>query len=85
MKEVLRMSCQAKLPGLGNATFSRESAYGVMHCAEPAGLTTGQSGTFPLAHGAAARVGRLRGYGNALVAPQAEAFIKTFMEWMDIS
>ncbi len=44
MKEVLRMSCQAKLPGLGNATFSRESAYGVMHCAEPAGLTTGQCG-----------------------------------------
>lgn len=44
-----------------------------------------EPGTFPLAHGAAARVGRLRGYGNALVAPQAEAFIKTFMEWMDIS
>ena len=32
--------------------------------------------TFPLAHGASARVGRLRGYGNAIVAPQAEAFLR---------
>lgn len=39
-----------------------------------------EPGSFPLAHGAAARVGRLRGYGNALVAPQAEAFIKAVME-----
>lgn len=37
-------------------------------------------GTFPLAHGAAARVGRLRGYGNAINAEQAKAFIKAFME-----
>jgi len=34
----------------------------------------------PLAHGAAARVGRLRGYGNALVGPQAEGFVRAFME-----
>jgi len=39
-----------------------------------------ESGTFPLAHGATNRVGRLRGYGNALVAPCAEAFIKAFLE-----
>ena len=38
-----------------------------------------ESGTFPLAYGAAARVGRLRGYGNALVAPQAIEFIKAYM------
>jgi DNA (cytosine-5)-methyltransferase 1 len=31
-----------------------------------------EPGTFPLAHGAAARVGRLRAYGNAIV-PQAAA------------
>lgn len=31
---------------------------------------------FPLAHGAAARVGRLRGYGNAIVAPVAEEFLR---------
>jgi DNA (cytosine-5)-methyltransferase 1 len=35
--------------------------------------------TFPLANGASARVGRLRGYGNAIVAPQAKAFIEAVM------
>jgi DNA (cytosine-5)-methyltransferase 1 len=38
-----------------------------------------EPGTFPLAHGAAARVGRLRGYGNAIVAPQAQAFVEAVM------
>lgn len=40
-----------------------------------------EPGTFPLADGTPQRVGRLRGYGNAIVAPQAAAFITTFMEW----
>lgn len=35
-----------------------------------------EPGTFPLAHGAPARVGRLRGYGNAINAQQAAAFIQ---------
>lgn len=35
-----------------------------------------ESGTFPLAHGAPARVGRLRGYGNAINAEAATAFIR---------
>jgi len=39
-----------------------------------------EPGTFPLAHGAAARVGRLRGYGNAIVADQAIGFIEAFFE-----
>ncbi|MDE5878708.1 MAG: DNA cytosine methyltransferase, partial [Desulfovibrio sp.] len=39
-----------------------------------------ESGTYPLAHGIPARVGRLRGYGNAIVAPQAEAFVRAFLE-----
>ncbi|MBO1025453.1 DNA cytosine methyltransferase [Ochrobactrum sp. SD129] len=39
-----------------------------------------EPGTFPLAHGAAARVGRLRGYGNAIVAPAAQAFIEAYLE-----
>ena len=39
-----------------------------------------EPGSVPLAHGAANRVGRLRGYGNAIVAPQAEAFIRAFMD-----
>jgi DNA (cytosine-5)-methyltransferase 1 len=38
-----------------------------------------ESGTFPLASGIAARVGRLRAYGNCIVAPQAQAFIEAFM------
>lgn len=39
-----------------------------------------ESGTFPLVNGAPNRVGRLRGYGNAIVASQAEEFIKSYME-----
>ena len=39
-----------------------------------------EPGTFPLAHGAAARVGRLRGYGNAINAVQAQIFIETVIE-----
>ena len=35
-----------------------------------------EPGTFPLVNGAAARVGRLRGYGNAIVAPVAEEFLR---------
>ncbi|MDI1263884.1 MAG: DNA cytosine methyltransferase [bacterium] len=39
-----------------------------------------EAGTFPLAHGAPSRVGRLRAYGNAIVATQAEEFIGA---WLD--
>ncbi len=39
-----------------------------------------EPGTFPLAHGAPNRVGRLRGYGNAIVAPVAEAFIRAYLD-----
>ena len=39
-----------------------------------------EPGTFPLASGTPKRVGRLRGYGNALCAPQAQAFIEAYME-----
>jgi DNA (cytosine-5)-methyltransferase 1 len=38
-----------------------------------------EPGTFPLAHGVAARVGRLRAYGNAIVAPCAQEFIAAYM------
>lgn len=38
-----------------------------------------ESGTFPLAHGIPARVGRLRGYGNAIVPQAAAEFIKAFI------
>jgi len=42
-----------------------------------------EPGTFPLAHGAAARVGRLRGYGNAINAVQAQIFIEAVKEICD--
>ena len=39
-----------------------------------------EPGTFPLAHGAPNRVGRIRAYGNGLVAPLAATFIRSVME-----
>jgi len=39
-----------------------------------------EPGAFPLAYGADNRVGRLRAYGNAIVAPVAETFIRSFVE-----
>ena len=39
-----------------------------------------EPGTFPLAHGAPARVGRLRAYGNAINAKAAQVFIECVME-----
>ncbi|MHB1372096.1 MAG: DNA cytosine methyltransferase, partial [Pseudomonadaceae bacterium] len=39
-----------------------------------------EPGTFPLAHGAPARVGRLRAYGNAIVAQVAQEVIGAYME-----
>jgi len=39
-----------------------------------------EPGTFPLAHGAPQRVGRLRGYGNAIVAQAAAEVIRAYME-----
>jgi len=38
-----------------------------------------QSGLFPLAHGSSQRVGRLRAYGNAIVAPVAQEFIESYL------
>ncbi len=39
-----------------------------------------EPGTFPLAHGVANRVGKLRGYGDALCAEQAKGFIEAWLE-----
>lgn len=39
-----------------------------------------EPGTFPLAHGATQRVGRLRAYGNAINAEVAKGFIEAYME-----
>ncbi len=43
-----------------------------------------EPGTFPLAHGAPARVGRLRGYGNAINAEQAATFIEAALGALDL-
>jgi len=66
-------------PGLVNDFWSGAEW---VRCDDPDGpkFRPVEPGTFPLAHGAPARVGRLRGYGNALVKPQAQAFIETVME-----
>jgi len=39
-----------------------------------------EPGTFPLVDGAANRMGRLKTYGNAIVAPVAQGFIEAYME-----
>ena len=39
-----------------------------------------ESGAFPLAHGHPNRVGKLRAYGNAIVAPQAQAFVESYIQ-----
>lgn len=39
-----------------------------------------EPGSFPLAHGATQRVGRLRAYGNAINAEVAKGFIEAYME-----
>jgi DNA (cytosine-5)-methyltransferase 1 len=38
-----------------------------------------EPGSFPLAHGIPGRVGRLRGYGNAIVPQVAAAFVSAFL------
>jgi len=39
-----------------------------------------EPGTFPLAHGVPARVGRLRAYGNAIVPQVAAEIVKSYLE-----
>jgi DNA (cytosine-5)-methyltransferase 1 len=42
-----------------------------------------EPGTFPLAHGVPARVGRLRAYGNAIVPQVAAEVIRAYGEWLN--
>ncbi|HEX9768484.1 MAG TPA: DNA cytosine methyltransferase [Kiloniellales bacterium] len=46
-------------------------------------LWRSEPGTFPLAHGVPARVGKLRAYGNAVAPPLAAVFVRAAMEATD--
>lgn len=80
LEELSQQSARQKCP-----TVERNVAAGYWQSAEWLWCRDGkyrpvESGTFPLAHGTPNRVGRLRGYGNALCAPQAQAFIEAYLE-----
>lgn len=71
--------CDAGRPGPTN---------GIWRAADWLGCRDGkwrpvEPGTFPLAHGAPARVGRLRAYGNAIVSEVASTFIRAVMEALE--
>jgi len=51
-------------------------------CEDGPRRASAESGAFPVAHGISARMGRLRGYGNAIVPQLAAEFIKAAIEAM---
>lgn len=72
------------LNGAGAESESTNPYHGFWSDADWLGCRDGkfrpvEPGTFPLANGIPARVGRLRGYGNAIVPQVAAEFIKAFM------
>ena len=71
--------------GLADRNGSTDPTNGFWRNADWLGCRDGkwrpvESGTFPLAHGVAGKVGRLRAYGNAIVAPAAQTFIEAYLE-----
>lgn len=73
------------LDGTGIENITANSHYGFWSDADWLGCRDGkfrpvEPGTFPLANGIPERVGRLRGYGNAIVPQVATEFVKAFME-----
>ena len=73
--------------GQGHGLFRPASPwdhFDLVDCAD-GGTRRIESGTFPLAHGLSARMGRLRGYGNAIVPKVAATFIRAFKEATGIS
>lgn len=72
------------LDGAGFENNTTNSNHGFWSDADWLGCRDGkfrpvEPGTFPLANGIPARVGRLRGYGNAIVPQVAAEFVKAFM------
>lgn len=74
------------LNGAGSERKPTDSNHGFWSDADWLGCRDGkfrpvEPGTFPLANGIPARVGRLRGYGNAIVPQVAAEFVKAFMAY----
>jgi len=67
--------CAVGASGLANAWADRAW----LPCRDGKARPT-QPGLFPLAHGVSARVGRLRGYGNAIVPQAAAAVIGAYLD-----
>jgi len=70
---------------LGGGVNSTNPCHGFWSGADWLGCRDGkfrpvEPGTFPLANGVPGRVGRLRGYGNAIVPEVAAEFVTAFME-----
>ena len=70
----------------GGANCRPGPTNGLWRSADWIGCTDGkwrpvEPGLKPLAHGVPNRVGKLRGYGNAIVVPQAAEFVSAFMDY----
>jgi DNA (cytosine-5)-methyltransferase 1 len=69
----------------GGATSESSSAprywdaFDTLQCADGKARRI-EPGTFPLAHGVPARLGKLRAYGNAIVPQVAAEFVRAYME-----
>lgn len=63
--------------GDGSDVHNFWAEFDTIECSDGKGRAV-EPGTFPLANGISARMGRLRGYGNAIVPEVASEFIKAF-------
>lgn len=67
------LAMQAGVPEWNGPTIA-------VKCSDGSRRVSAQPGSFPLANGLPARMGRLRGYGNAIVPQVAAAFIEAYIE-----
>ena len=65
--------------GAGPRCASGWSTYNVVQCTDGKARRF-EPGSFPLAHGVSNRVGRLRGYGNAIVPQVAAGFVSAYLD-----
>jgi DNA (cytosine-5)-methyltransferase 1 len=74
-----RIQCLGREGELSSWSSSPWSNFDIIHCLDGKARRI-EPGSSPLAHGVPARVGRLRGYGNAIVPQVASEFIKSYLE-----